>query len=257
MREVLDAIPDRRAELERARQLIAERSTGNLAPNRKTIAVLGDSHAVDFGLALQLTLGDDKANVVLLHHLCDPLSRDSITIPIPQLYERHGQDQTRVPGFCENFHDEFIQMILGAKPDIVVFSEAWRPETLPYVKRTMESVKAATQARILIMGRVPELSGNPDVTFRAMPTFDSINESAWGRRSRIFDDFDARLKAIAEETGVAFISKTEAVCPNLVCEIMIGTELGYTDTQHWTVAGMEHYGRRMVETPVFRRLLAE
>jgi hypothetical protein len=84
--------------------------------------------------------------------------------------------------------------------------------------------------------------------------FEEINTVAWSKRYNAFDDFDVRLKAIARETDSEFISKIEAICPNLHCELMIGSQIGYVDGQHWTVSGMQHYGTKLADTAVFKRL---
>lgn len=252
---LLDTIPDREATLTAARQEIAANATGVPAAGRKTIAVVGDSHADDTRYALRLVLGDDKANIVLIHSICDPLTIESIAISMEELYRTHSQDKTREPGFCQPVHEALIANIQAAEPDVIIFSEAWRHETLPYLPATIEQVKAAVPAKIIILGRIPQLAGMPDVIFRNVPSLAAINSVAWDRRYTIFDDMEPMLAGIASDAGVSFVSKANAVCPDKLCDIVIASEIGYTDPQHWSVAGMKFYGARLVSDPVFRAAL--
>jgi peptidoglycan/LPS O-acetylase OafA/YrhL len=253
--QVLDGIEDRRAVREQAEQEIQDKVTGQLATDRKVIAVLGDSHAVDVSLALRLALGDDNVNVVLIHSICDPLTLDSITVSMEALYKSHSQDQTREEGYCYPQHADLLNKIKQASPDLVVFSEAWRADALPYLGKTLEDIKAAVPAKILVLGRVPQFAGSPDVIFRDADTLQQVNQFARNRRYKTFDDFDAILSGIAGEAGVAFISKWDLVCPDKVCDMVIGSELGYTDAQHWSLAGMKLYGSRLIADPVFQQAI--
>ncbi|MEZ5946113.1 MAG: acyltransferase family protein [Hyphomonas sp.] len=255
--QVLDGIQDRRAVRDLAEQEIREKATGVLAADRKVIAVLGDSHAVDVSLALRLALGDDHANVVLIHSICDPLTLDSITVSMDELYKSHSQDKTREEGYCYPQHADLLNKVEQAAPDLVIFSEAWRPDALPYLGKTLEDIKAAVPAQILVLGRVPQFMGSPDVIFRDADTLQQVNQFAWNRRYKTFDDLDTLLSSMAGEAGVAFISKWDLVCPDDLCDMVIGSELGYTDAQHWSLAGMKLYGGRLGADPVFRQALSE
>ncbi len=253
--QVLDQIKDRRVVLEEAEQEIKGAATGTLAADRKTIVVLGDSHAVDLTLALRLVLGDDNANVVLIHSICDPLTLDSITIPMEALYQSHSQDETREEGYCYRQHADLLNKIEQASPDLIVFSEAWRADALPYLGRTLADIQAAVPAQILVLGRVPQFAGSPDVIFRDADTLQQVNQFAWNRRYKTFDDFDSILSGIADEAGARFVSKWDLVCPGNACDMVIGSELGYTDAQHWSVAGMKLYGGRLIKDPIFKQAL--
>lgn len=255
VREVLENIPDRQSELARARQMIAQRNTGGPQSEHKTVVVLGDSHAIDFTLAMQLAVGQKNLSFVTLHSLCDPLTLGSISIPVDELYKDHPQDETREDSLCESYHRDLTAKIVELDPDVIVFSEAWRQATLPFLKRTITDIKSSVSAEIVVVGRVPQFLGNPDVIFRNATSFEELNRNAWAQRYRVFDDFDMQLETIADQAGVEFVSKTQVICPNFVCEIIIDTKVGYTDTQHWTVAGMERYGRGLAETPEFKRLI--
>jgi hypothetical protein len=100
-------------------------------------------------------------------------------------------------------------------------------------------------------------SDPPDVIYRDLDSVEELNQSAWNRRNAEFDGFDDELEEAAVEAGANFISKYDIVCPDKACDIGIGPDIGYMDAHHWTVAGMELYGRRLVNNPTFRGLLPE
>ena len=224
-------------------------------PDRPIIAVLGDSHAVDVALALRLALGEDNVDVQLIHSICDPLSRPSILVPMQELYRKHPQDLTRKAGYCDEHHDKFLSKIKQTAPDLIIFSEAWRAAALPYLYGTIEDIKSTTSAKIIILGRVPQFVGIPSVIYKDLDSVDRINQIAWSKRYRVFDNFDERLSTTAKESKVYFISKRELVCPNYTCQIQIGDKIGYSDNQHWTLAGMELYGDRLISDPTFKAAL--
>lgn len=224
-------------------------------PDRPIIAVLGDSHADNVALSLRLVMGEDNVDVQLINSICDPLSRHSISVSMQELYRNHSQELTRQTGYCEEAHDKFLSRITQAAPDLIIFSEAWRADALPYLSDTIEDIRSITPAKIIILGRVPQFVGIPPVIYRDLDSVDRINEVAWSRRYKIFDDFDERLSAIAKESDVHFISKRELVCPNYVCQIQIGDKIGYSDAHHWTPAGMKFYGNRLVSDPMFKAAL--
>jgi peptidoglycan/LPS O-acetylase OafA/YrhL len=257
VKKMLDNMQDRRLVIEESERVIKANATGRLVPDRKIIVVLGDSHGDDLSRALRLVLGDDNVNVVLLHSICDPLTFNSISIPLGKLYESHPQEATKKENYCLGYHVDFLDKLKQVTPDLIVFSAAWRADALPYLRKTIEDIGAVVPAKILLLGRVPQFVGSPDVIFQNAVDVDQMNQMAWLHRYQIFDDFDSILSGIARDTGVYFISKTDIVCPNKVCDIGIESEIGYTDAQHWSIAGMRLYGRRVIADPIFRRALSE
>jgi len=255
VQQLLDNIPDRRDVLLQAENEIKERATGTVVPNRKVIAVLGDSHAVDMSLTLRLALGDDNAEVVLIHSICDPLTINSVDISMQELYKTHSQDKTREEGYCYPQHADLLGKIKAAKPDLIVFSEAWRADALPFLTKTIEEIGQSSSAKVLVLGRVVQFGGAPDVIFRDAVDVEQMNKSAWSKRYAAFEDFDSILAGIAKDTGAYFISKTDLICPDRVCDVGIGPELGYVDAQHWSLAGMKLYGSRLIADPVFQQAI--
>lgn len=253
VRYALDNIPDRKEELKKA-QLEVEKRQGNHpgAENVQTILVTGDSHSEDVFHALSLYFAGTNVQIMRLGGICDPLTANSIAgITLKDLYEDAAQEKTRDPEYCRRHHQEFLGKLVEISPDLIVFSEAWRESALPFLGQSIADIKTALTADILILGRNPQFSPHPNVVFRNFESIEDINERSWQRRYRIFDDFDSILAGVADQTDSDFISKNELVCPDKKCKLLIDNEFGYTDSQHWSLVGMNYYGRLLASDKAF------
>jgi hypothetical protein len=138
----------------------------------------------------------------------------------------------------------------------VVFSEDWRDEALAFLPATIGAIHLRLPGTpVLILGRNFQLGGNPQVVFRDLQDADAINSTAWARRYKRPDKLDRKLRAIARRTDSDFISKMELVCPGQRCWMVLDDHVAFTDSQHWTVAGMRHFGELLVQQPEFRSAL--
>ena len=197
-------------------------------------------------------LADSGVSVEIFHSICDSLTLESIDIPLEKLYATHSQVETHNPEYCRIYHRDFISGLEGLSPDLIIFSEAWRSEALPYLRQTIEEVKAAMKVNVLILGRNPQFSPHPSVIFRDLKNIEEINAVAWNRRYKVVEEADAILTEIAQNTGSRYISKNEIVCPKKKCTLLINNEFGYTDDQHWSNIGMAYYGNLLLSHQNFK-----
>lgn len=255
VKSVLDSIPSRQSVLQKQERLIAGKLKETDGTATRKIVVLGDSHAVDVTLSLKYLLASSGTAVEIFHSICDPLTLGSIDIPLEKLYASHNQVETHNPEYCRNYHRDFIAELKRLSPDLIVFSEAWRPAALPYLRRTIEEINAAIGVEILILGRNPQFSPHPNVIFKDLENIDDINAVAWNRRYKVFEEADAMLAEIARKTGSGFISKNNIVCREKKCILLIDNVFGYTDDQHWSNKGMEYYGNLLLSDEVFKSAL--
>lgn len=249
--EVLDRIPPYREVRDQARDAVEQQPRGAFQVPLNRILVVGDSHAVDFRRALQLALPPEQYWVDVMFSICDPLAQDSFDASLEALYEKHGQTRTHNPEYCRDYHQTFLEELAANKPDLIVFSEAWRRDTLPYVADSLQRIRDELSAEVLVMGRNLQWSGTPEVTFRKVAALSDLDREAWSMRNLNYEDFDDRLKEIAASAGAYFVSKVELVCPGQECTVMADGEFTYTDAQHWTVPGLKLYGARLLEHPAF------
>lgn len=252
---VLDAIPDRREVIATAQQEINS-IRNSKEPHIGKIVVIGDSHAVDLILALQLQPSLGKYSIELFQSICDPLDIKSITPPLSELYATHSQPQTRTTDYCLAWHENFISQLQDLDPDLIIFSEAWREITFSYLSNTIENIKhAMPKTKVLLLGRVLQFIGSPNVILRNLEVLDDVNEVAWGLRWNYFDTFDLRIEEIADNTDSSFISKQELICQQEICLLFDDGQITYTDSQHWSMAGLKLFGTSLITDTDFNKLL--
>jgi peptidoglycan/LPS O-acetylase OafA/YrhL len=252
VKHILDSIPSRQSVLKKQESLIAGKLKESDGTATRTIVVLGDSHAVDVTLSLKYLLAGSGVAVEIFHSICDPLTLASIDIPLEQLYGSHSQVETHNPEYCRNYHRDFITGLAHLSPDLVVFSEAWRPAALPYLRETIQEIKTELAVDVLILGRNPQFSPHPNIVFKDLKDIDDINAVAWNRRYKVVEEADAILAEIARDTESWFIPKNDIVCPYQKCTLLIDNAFGYTDDQHWSNVGMEYYGNLLLSHERFK-----
>jgi peptidoglycan/LPS O-acetylase OafA/YrhL len=253
---VLDEIPDRREVIALAQQEI-EKSRVSNKPYFDKIVVVGDSHAVDLSLALQLQPALNEYSIELFHSICDPLDIRSINTPLADLYATHSQSQTRTADYCLAWHKNFVSELRTLEPDLIIFSEAWREVTFSYLAETICFIKQELpETEVLLLGRVLQFVGSPTIIFKNLETLEEINLTAWGLRWDRFDDFDPLIEQIAATTESSFISKQNLICQMKKCDLVIGGEITFTDNQHWSLVGMKHFGNRLVSKAASSGLLS-
>jgi peptidoglycan/LPS O-acetylase OafA/YrhL len=208
------------------------------------ISVLGDSHAEDGALALQTGAGT-AAVVHILHSVCDPLTESFDEAGLASLYATHHNVEA-TPQRCGPYHRSLLDRLAAQKPDMVVFSEHWRPDALPYLVSTIRRIHRRTGAAVVILGPNQEFSDTPGRLLRRVSEPSQINRMAWARRID-HSDIIAALRRIARETDSVFVDKQSLVCPvRGVCDYASPGALNYWDNSHWTERGIHLFGERLV-----------
>jgi len=254
-RVILDAIAQRQIELPQIQADLEKREAQSNIQRTRRIVVLGDSHAQDMSLALRKQLVDTNVAVTLVHSLCDPLAGPAISVSLNDLYAKHPQSQPKKPGYCTAYHDNLVDTLVKLNPDMVVFSEDWRPDAIPNLEESLSLLRRELDAPLVVFGKnvifLPDIS----VVLRDIETVDALNQRAWELRSRWFDTNEQKLQEAVRASGAQYISKYEIVCPRQRCKIVVDGKLTYSDASHWSNTGLDFYGKRIVKHPVFSRAL--
>lgn len=217
------------------------------------ISVIGDSHALDGGLALQMGAGA-TATITILNSACDPLVNDFTAAEITALYARHSNSEATADK-CLERHRTLLRRIAVTRPDLVVFSERWRSDAIPYLAGTLRKLRQRIDAKIVVLGRNQEFAETPGGLLRRVSSVSQIRRAAWDHRAD-YSELDARLRKVAEETGSAFVEKSRLVCPvRGSCDYFMAGALTYVDRSHWTELGLEIFGRRLFDALIAEGLL--
>ncbi|TGD71818.1 acyltransferase [Mangrovimicrobium sediminis] len=234
-------------------QLVEEQ---NFPTNRKAsfkLMVVGDSHAEDMAVALAWALQGKDISVVKYKRYCEPLTPESVGDNMEELYRTH-----RIPNVnaqkCQRIQAEFLPNIEEEAPDLVVFSEQWREEELPYIAQTIRQIREATGAQVLVLGPNFEFIKHPKVVLGKVEHAWHIN--AYAREHQKFErhEIEERLRKQLSGTDAHFISKFDLVCPNDRCDILLDGQLAYLDYTHWSVPALRLFGERLANHPVFSKL---
>ena len=248
---ILDNTPQRKGRIEQIR-----RDEG--FPTRPEAAfkilVIGDSHAVDVALALSWALSERDIGIDLKKNYCEPLTLNSLGKGLNTLYTSHTNTNL-TPTKCRPVHERFIPVIRKRAPNLVIFSDQWRAEALPYLEQTVVEIRQHTGASVLVLGPNFELRRDPRILLRDVQNPSDINNVAWARRKKDREKVAESLRRISEAIPVDYISKFDIVCPQGRCDILLQDQLSYSDGNHWTVKGMELFGQRLVNHPVFVELV--
>jgi peptidoglycan/LPS O-acetylase OafA/YrhL len=231
---------------EMAPRLLAElRESQRSLVGATRVSVVGDSHAIDGALALKAGSGDSM-HVSIVHSSCDPIANVIPAEELEALYSNHS-NKTATAGACAPVHEQFINTIIKTSPDIIVFSENWREDAFPYLKISLKQLKGSTQAVIVILGKNQEFQGVPSSVLKSVSSPLLANRESWSHRSDA-SDLNSRLKSVAEQAGAIFIDKAQLVCPTKgSCDYLQDDQLTYWDRSHWTEAGVNIFGRRLVD----------
>lgn len=208
------------------------------------VAVLGDSHSIDGGLALQMATRGWLV-VEIVHTICDPLVQPLTEVEIEQLYAHHT-NRAVTPERCGKEHPQLLPWIQRLDPQVILFSENWRTEALPYLDQTLEILGRETSARIVVLGLNQTFNQVPGQLLKNLSSVWQVNQEAWNQR---VDNsvLDAELQRAAARQGAAFISKSDLVCPQQgVCDYLHSGALTYWDRTHWTEPGLAVFGDRLL-----------
>ncbi|MEO2267254.1 acyltransferase family protein [Pseudoalteromonas sp. YIC-656] len=225
----------------------------DLREHEQTIVIVGDSHSKNLAMAIGPLISH---RVLIQNDMCDPLSAESLKgVELKEHYKFHTNKEVRNTD-CSEFHKSFIERLKSASPDFVIFSERWQRAALPYLAETLAEIRREVTPHIMLLGPNIELVNLPLVALKGVDSVSDINEVI---RSRLLDlsDVEYSVSRIAKEQGVHFLSKAEAVCPGFQCQFFDDEMLFYSDTNHWSEAGLKVFGERLVTNARFQAFISK
>lgn len=204
---------------------------GNLESS-KTIAVIGDSHALHWMPALQLLAESQSIKLVLL-------SKSACAVGLLHILNRDKQ----VDYSCYEWNVHLREALLHIKPDIIISSQSTR-HVAAGVKNNLES---KTKLRDALAAFYSDLiaNGSVVVAIRDTPWMQrDIPECMSVERREILDcstlredalvDYDPVVMAARSVSGVHLFDFTGALCEDSICPAVIGNVLVYRDRHHLT-----------------------
>lgn len=227
---------------------VPECLSGDTAGTR-TVALVGDSHAAMWQPALDAVAAQQHWRLVTMAKVTCPLQDLPITSPYL------GRAYTE----CVQWRAEAMQHLVGHRPNLVVLSmsrrygadfgfTAFDAAWLRTLTALVAEIRAATGARILVLGPVPD----PHTTVPVCLS-DHLDDARACSPERAIGLNDAGIAAEADAVGRGggrYASLADLFCTASRCPVIVGTDLVFRDDNHVTVS----YARRL--SPVLGLLAA-
>jgi peptidoglycan/LPS O-acetylase OafA/YrhL len=253
-----EPLEDERAE---ARRFYVEKGCLKIShPDRPTVVVVGDSHAMHLVRGLRTVYGDRINLVVMGAGGCAPL--------IAQTEPRPGF--TGVPR-CQAINEEIVRNIIALKPDAIVvaafFSEFYYgylryfPQFLTEFDANVAALRqAGVHSPILIMGQVPTWAPSvPSLVGRDLLAGRKPSEISRENLNPENLELDMRLASRRWTENVFYVSQAARLCGAEGCRRLVGGQLPEgmisMDYGHYTPAG-SNYAVKTILAPVLDPVLA-
>jgi hypothetical protein len=194
----------------------------------RTIALVGDSHALQWLPAL---LADDTNRVLLLTKSSCPYV-DVVT---------WNQVNKRRYSECEEFRRRAVDLIVGARPDVVVLASMLnssvdapdavtrRDRFLQGMRSTIGAVQPST-GRVVVLGDTPNM-GRPVLECLASYADEPV-ACARPRAAAVDSGLQAAVAEVARSSDVAFVDPTDWFCTREACPVVIRNTVVYLDDTH-------------------------
>ena len=137
---------------------------------------------------------------------------------------------------CRAMNDKVFSLVRQIRPDIVLLHGAWEKH-LDHVAETVVALKKQTNARVVVLGRVPVWPrGLPSEVLR----YFMLHRALIPERSpaaKVPGAYDAVMRARLEPLGAEFISASDVLCDAAGCLTRIGDaagDLSASDQAHLT-----------------------
>ncbi|WP_312197192.1 acyltransferase family protein [Stutzerimonas chloritidismutans] len=204
---------------------------GNLESN-KTVAVIGDSHALHWMPALQLLAEANSIKLVLL-------SKSACAVGMVHILNRDKQ----VDYSCYEWNSRLREALIQINPDIVISSQSIR-HVAAGVKNNVESKTRLGEALASLYSDLIS-RGSMVIAIRDTPWMAKDIPECMSVEGRVVRDcstsredalleYDPVVMAARSVPGVNLFDFTDAMCEDSICPAVIGNVLVYRDRHHLT-----------------------
>jgi peptidoglycan/LPS O-acetylase OafA/YrhL len=238
-------------QLQQAQELRAQNEVDDLLrerpfaipAGRTRLMFVGDSHSGDIAAALYLDLGTSRYDYARSRFAPDCFSSKDRRPWILRL--------TRAKSPCEAEIEALKASRSLAEADYLFIADRWSPQAIQGFGEGLALLRSLTRARIILVGQ--------NATF---PTFDDslrfldqgqlqrLNGVLYQQQSSSDVQLNEQLRQLAAANGLGFIDRQSLICSpaSSQCTVRAGDgKFLYSDTNHWTYAGRQVFGRLMVE----------
>jgi len=200
-----------------------------------TVALVGDSHAAMWHPALEPVAQRNDWRLVTMAKVTCPLQDLPITSPY----------LGRVYSECEQWRAEVLNRLSDERPRLVILSMSRRygadfgftsydPAWIESLTNLVGDLRAATGARVLVLGPVPDPHANVPVCLSA-----HLDDARACAPDRAVGLNAAGIAAESRATGAGggqYADLSQLFCDSQICPVVVGRDLLFRDDNHVTVS---------------------
>ena len=205
-----------------------------------TVALVGDSHAAMWQPALEPLAQQRNWRLITMAKVTCPLLDLAITSPYL------GRTYTE----CSQWRTEALRRLVAERPKLVVIGMSRRygadfgftgydREWVQSISALVADVRAATAARVLVLGPVPD--PGTDVPVCLSGHLDDALACAPPRAAGLNSEGIAAEARATQDAGGRYADLSELFCTTTRCPVIVGSDLVFRDDNHITVS----YARRL------------
>ena len=155
--------------------------------------------------------------------------------------------------WCDQVIRDAIEQFLPAnRIDGVLLSSLWREEDIALLRKTLLALKPLVPNVILAGPTVVYEKSLPSLGARAAERSKNPDQVAIRHVSKEAFSLDAKLRRVAVEEGVQYLSLLNAQCPNSKCQSFTADRIPYKwDTIHFTVEGSRALATELLKQKIF------
>ena len=170
--------------------------------NKKTILIWGDSHAAHLYPGFNEKFGSEFNLIQRTAGGCPPI----IDLEVANL--RH----------CKTINDKTFELIQREMPDKVVLAAFWIAYDWRQIRRTVQRLNALGVNNIYLVGPVPAWNNSlPKELHLYFARFGYVPTALPVSRTQILFGVDEKLKKLAEELQIAYLSPLTVLCSHESC----------------------------------------
>lgn len=202
----------------------------------KETVVIGDSHAAALAVGLRREFGAG----MLTASQCPAVINNSTLPAYPNVN-------------CDVVNKKRVELIGKHKPEKIIIHANWKnypsPSFYANIRTTIRALKAASNAKIVFVGGVPQFSPPvPEILLRQKIALEG--EARVHTDMSKIDAVDREIEKIAKAEGAVFVSATKAMCDPNGCLIVVADDGRSFPTSfdygHLTAAGSRRLAKAVV-----------
>ena len=203
------------------RQTTAGKCTYGRSSSKRTVVLMGDSHAAQWFPALEQVAKDQGWRLVVLTKKHCPVGE------VPQKESFYTRD-------CQRWRERVYERVAEMKPQVIVMSSIrYKGTTLASSKRGLDVTVGKLKPhadRLILLGDTPTPDG--DVPSCVARNLRRLTRCVFDKAGGVNPSRQAADKAVAKKHSIDYVVPNDWLCTRSRCPVVLGNVLLYRDETH-------------------------